>query len=130
MVRGSLITLKFQIAALFIGFGSLVILARMLGDHGLGLFTIFKFIPTCLHAVSNIGLNLAIVNFIGRKKYATPELAGLAMGGGLLISVITLVGFRGTSHIGGHTRGTDIRSLYALVLQRVVFPGYEPDEGI
>ena len=90
MVRGSLITLAFQVVALILGFASRSILAAMLHDDGLGFFEIFRFIPTFLHAVSNLGLNNAIVNFIGRKKRGVEDLAAMSISGGILISVITL----------------------------------------
>ena len=90
MVRSSVITFVFQIASLVIGTVSRSLLARMLHPYGMGLFTIFVFIPTLLHAASNLGLNYSIVNFVGRKKYDTAAMSGLALGGALLISIITV----------------------------------------
>jgi len=90
MVRGSVITFVFQIISLAVGVVSRSLLARMLHPYGMGLFTIFVFIPTLLHAASNLGLNYSIVNFIGRKRYNAAAMSGLALGGGLLISIITI----------------------------------------
>jgi O-antigen/teichoic acid export membrane protein len=91
MVRGSLITFVFQVIGLVLGIIPKVLLAAMLHDRGLGMFEIFRFIPTFLHAISNLGLNSAIVNFIGRKRYTEAEMAGLSFTGGLFVSVLTLV---------------------------------------
>lgn len=62
----------------------------MLHDDGLGMFEIFRFIPTFLHAASNLGLNNAIVNFIGRKKYSVENIAAMSLSGGILVSIVTL----------------------------------------
>jgi len=90
MVRGSVITFIFQVVSLAVGVVSRSLLARMLHGYGLGLFTIFVFIPTLLHAASNLGLNYSIVNFIGRKRYDAAAMSGLALGGAFMISIITI----------------------------------------
>ena len=64
VIRGTLITFAFQAVALLLGFATRSILARLLHTDGLGLFEFFRFIPTFLHAATNLGINNSLVNFI------------------------------------------------------------------
>ena len=90
MVRGSLITFAFQVVALLLGVGSRVIHSAVLHAKGLGFFEVFRFIHTFLHAASNLGLNNAIVYFIGRKRYRVGDIAAMSISGGLALSIVTL----------------------------------------
>jgi len=68
-----------QILVFCISFVSGIIIARVLGPEGRGLFSLVIMIPTMTVAVVNMGINVSNVYFIGKNKYPIGSIVGNAL---------------------------------------------------
>jgi len=64
----TLITLITRILQLFLGIASSVIIARVLGPKGKGVYSLVILLPTLLITFTNIGISSASIFYIGQKK--------------------------------------------------------------
>lgn len=78
-----------QLFILIIGFSSGIILARVLGPDGRGIFSSLLVYPTIIVSLLTLGINQSIVYYIGTKKYSESEIIGVAF---LLLFILSIFG--------------------------------------
>lgn len=78
-----------QLFILVIGFVSGIILARVLGPDGRGIFASLLVYPTIIVSLLSLGVTQAIVYFLGTKKYSDSEIIGVVL---LLLLILSIVG--------------------------------------
>ena len=77
-----------QILVFCLSFVSSIIIARVLGPEGRGLFSIVIMIPTMTVAMTNMGINVSNVFFIGKNKDPIGSIVGNALFYSLLVGGI------------------------------------------
>jgi O-antigen/teichoic acid export membrane protein len=89
-----------RVSALFLGLLASIIIARVLGPEGKGVYTLAILLPGLLLTFTNFGINPATVFYIGKKKYSPKEIFGnnivitLLLGGiAILIGLIIIFFF-------------------------------------
>ena len=68
------ITFVTRIFRLVLGIGSSIIIARVLGPQGKGIYSLVILLPELLEMFGNFGIGQASVFFIGKKKYSPGEI--------------------------------------------------------
>jgi len=87
----TLITLITRILQLFLGIASSVIIARVLGPKGKGVYSLVILLPTLLITFTNIGISSASIFYIGQKKYDLKEVLGNNIIFALIISIFAIL---------------------------------------
>lgn len=75
-VRGASVTLASNVFNLLIGLGTSVILARVLGPEGKGIYTLAILLPTLIVTFGNLGIGPATVYYVARGEYSRQEILG------------------------------------------------------
>jgi len=115
-------TLARQILGILIGLGYTIVVARVLGPNGYGVFALVLFFPTLLITLSNLGVAPATVFFISRNDFPVGEVVkSNLLIGILLFTLAVIVGvfliiFWGNSLFHGV-------SLKLLALGLLIIPG-------
>ena len=68
-IKNTFITLVGQSLTLILAFGSSIVIARVLGPKGQGIYALAVLLPTLLIAFTNIGIGPATVYHIGKKAF-------------------------------------------------------------
>lgn len=96
-----------QIGTYVLGIGASIVVARALGPEGKGIFYLVTFLPHSLVALSCLGLETAILYFMGRYPEERREVAGqavimsLVLGGAWIIIYLALLPWLSHSYFKG-----------------------------
>lgn len=87
----SLITFGTRVFQLILGLGTSIIIARILGPEGRGVYSLAILLPAFLVLFTQFGISFASVFYIGRKKYALKEIFGTNIIFSVLISIFAIL---------------------------------------
>ena len=88
LITDSLLNFSRQSVSVFLGFITSILLARLLGVEGRGLYALVILIPTVLLQVLNSGIQSSVVYYVARKEEPFAQLVQKVMGLSFWISVI------------------------------------------
>ncbi len=88
--KNTLITLLTRILQLIFAIGTSVIIARVLGPEGKGVYALALLLPSILVALTDLGVGPASVYYIGKKKYSSKEIFGANIIYSFLISIFAI----------------------------------------
>lgn len=89
--KNTLITFVAQVLALIFGVGTSVIVARILGPEGKGIYSLAILLPVLLVTFTSFGIGPAAVFYIGRRKYSPKEIFGNNIIYTILISTFAIL---------------------------------------
>ncbi|MFA5386573.1 MAG: flippase [Candidatus Paceibacterota bacterium] len=90
-IKDSFITFNTRILQLVLGLGSSVIIARVLGPGGVGVYSLAILLPAFLTLFTQLGVGSASVFFIGKKKYSLKEIFGTNIIFSVFISIFAIL---------------------------------------
>jgi len=100
-VRGTTVTFISGILSLLLGIGTSVILARVLGPEGRGIYALASLLPSLIITFGNLGIGPATVYYVARGEFRRQEILGnnvllsVGIGGiGVLAGLIVVLFFR------------------------------------
>lgn len=92
-VKNTIFTLLSRFSQLILGVGASVIIARVLGPEGKGVYSLAVLLPILLITFTQFGVGPATVFYIGQKKYSPKDVLGINIIFSIIISsVATLIG--------------------------------------
>jgi len=109
--KNILITFITRILQLVLGIGSSIIIARILGPEGKGVYSLVILLPAFLIIFTNFGIGPASIYYIGKKKYSSKEVFGVNIIFSILISIFAII----------------IGLIVILFLGKKLFPGIEKE---
>lgn len=89
--KNTLITFTTRLLQFILGIGTSVIIARVLGPEGKGIYSLAILLPALLIIFTNLGIGPASVYYIGKKKYAPKEVFGNNIISSIFISIFTVL---------------------------------------
>lgn len=89
--KNTTITLTARIITLILGITISVIIARLLGPAGKGIYTLSILLPSLIVTFTNLGVGPATVYYIGRQKYSLSEIFGNNVIVSLVLSVFSII---------------------------------------
>jgi O-antigen/teichoic acid export membrane protein len=98
--KNSTITFSSQILIFVLGLITSIILARLLGPTGKGIYALIILIPTVMLKLGSFGIEAANVYFTGSKKYKIKDITSNSLFNTLTISFTLILLFFGISHLG------------------------------
>lgn len=100
-VRDTIFTFSVNVLNLFIGIGVSIILARVLGPEGNGIYTLAVLLPSLIITFGNLGIGAATVYYVARGEFRRQEILGnnvlLSIGIsalGVLVGLVVVLFFR------------------------------------
>jgi len=93
--KNSLISFFTEILVFIFGFGVLIILSRVLGPTGKGIYSLILLIPGIMIAFGNFGIGAANVYFVGSKKYKIQDTVSNSLILAILLGFILILIFWG-----------------------------------
>ncbi len=100
-VQGTTITFASGVLSLLVGVGTSVILARVLGPEGRGIYALATLLPALIVTFGNLGIGPATVYYVARGDFRCQEILGnnvllsLGIGGiGILAGLVVVLFFR------------------------------------
>lgn len=96
-IKDTLTTFSTQIIGVILGLAAAIIIARVLGPSGKGAYTLIILVPTLLATFGTLGIGVANLYFVGKKKYKLADITSnsvvLASGLGILFAAAFLAYF-------------------------------------
>ncbi len=89
--KNTLLTFFVRVATALATIIITVIIARVLGPRGQGIYSIAVLFPSLLLIFTGLGLNSAIVYFLGKEKYPSRQILGTSIIVNFLISIFTVL---------------------------------------
>ena len=89
--RDAIFTLTTKAIILIFSLVTTIIVARVLGPQGKGVYSLAILLPSLLITFTNIGIGQASVFYIGKKKYLPKEIFGNNIVFSLLISALAVL---------------------------------------
>jgi len=105
--KGITITFTARVLSLILGIATSILIARLLGPEGKGIYTLAALLPSLIVTFTNLGIGPATVYYVAQRHYRRPEV----LGNNVLLSIL----------IG--TTGVVIGLVVALFFHQSVFPG-------
>lgn len=90
-IKNVISTVITRVAITAIGMGISVVIARVLGAKGQGIFSVSILLPSMLAIFTTFGINVASTYFIAKKKYDPKEVLGANIMLAFSISLITIL---------------------------------------
>ena len=109
-VRGTTVTFTSGVLTLLLGLGTSVILARVLGPEGRGIYALAMLLPSLIVTFGNLGIGPATVYYVARGEFRREEI----LGNNILLSA----GIGGIGVLAG--------LVVVLFFRETVFPGVAP----
>lgn len=113
--KGGLITFLTQVSVFVFGFAASIILARVLGPEGRGIYTLIILIPAVLGMLGTLGIGIANIYFSANRKYRLGEIVSnsLVSSIGLGLIIILVYGVVSTTNaFHGFLSANSIRPFY------------------
>ncbi len=99
--KGTLMTVAASVIGFFIGIASSVVLARVLGPEGRGIYALAALLPSLIVTFGNLGIGSATVYYVARGDFRRQEILGnnvlLSVGIGsigVLAGLVVVIFFR------------------------------------
>jgi O-antigen/teichoic acid export membrane protein len=92
-IRDLFITFSTQITVVALGFGTVILISRVLGPEGQGAYSLIILIPTLIAMVGNLGIGIANAYFGGKKTYKLPDIAANSIIAAVGFGIILAAGF-------------------------------------
>jgi len=105
--KNTLITFITRVLQLLLGITSSIIIARVLGPTGKGIYSLAILLPGILITITNLGIGQSSVYYTGKRKYSPQEIFGNNIIFSFFFSVFTVL----------------IASIIILFLNDLLFPG-------
>ncbi len=99
ITKNGVITFLSQILIFAIGFATSIILARVLGPEGKGIYALIVLIPALMLKLGSFGIEAANIYFTGSKRYKINDIASNSLLGSILLSSILIFLFFGVFHL-------------------------------
>lgn len=100
-IRGTTITFSAGVLSLLVGVGTSVILARVLGPEGKGIYSLAMLLPSLIVTFGNLGIGPATVYYVARDEFRRQVILGnnvlLSLGigiTGILAGLVVILFFR------------------------------------
>jgi len=93
--KNSIITFFTEILIFIFGFVTMIILARILGPTGKGIYSLILLIPGLMVAFGNFGIGSANIYFIGSKKYKIQDIVSHSVISAIVLGLILILIFWG-----------------------------------
>lgn len=118
--KNGLMTFSAQILNFAVAFISSIILARMLGPTGVGLYALVVLIPGTLVLFGTLGIEAATVYFIGSKRHDTLIIIGNSLSTAIFLGIFLMGLFWGIFHLAPvqqfvHERGVNLSYIWLVV---------------
>jgi len=85
------ITFLTRIVCLIIGIAVSVIVARVLGPQGQGIYSLTILFPSMIITFTNLGIGRSTIYHIGKNTYALKDLVGAILGSSFVISIVSIL---------------------------------------
>ncbi len=95
--KNSLLTFLTEISVFILGLGSLIIISRILGPEGKGIYSLIILIPGLMMVFSNFGIDAANIYFVGKKKYKIENVVSNSLVLAIVLGIILILIFLGVS---------------------------------
>jgi len=99
ITKNSAITFSSQILIFALGFVASIILARVLGPEGKGIYALIVLIPALMLRLGSLGIEAANVYFTGSKRYGIKDIVSNSLLSSILLSSILVSLFFGVFHL-------------------------------
>ena len=99
ITKNSAITFSSQIFIFALGFAASIILARVLGPEGKGIYALIVLIPALMLKLGSLGIEAANVYFTGSKRYEIKDIVSNSLLCGILLGSILILLFFGVFHL-------------------------------
>lgn len=86
-MKNTLVTLSRQVSGIMLGLLASVIIARVLGPEGNGMYQLIVLLPTTLMTLLNFGVGSASVYYVGQKKYDMRDIIKTNTASGFVLSL-------------------------------------------
>ena len=93
IVKDTLVTLLTQIITTILAMIGIIIIARVLGPNGKGIYTLVILVPTLLVSLGNLGIGVANAYFVGKRKYLFKDIISNSFIVGLGLGIILAIAF-------------------------------------
>ena len=90
-IKNTTITFATRILNLLLGTGASVIIARVLGPSGKGIYSLVLLLPAMIFMFSHLGIGAATVYYVAQKKYSVKDIFNSNIVLGLLISILSIL---------------------------------------
>lgn len=90
-LKNSLLNFTSNILLIIIGLFSTVLIARLLGPEGQGVYTLIILLPTMLVTFLNLGIGPATVYFTGSKKYSLNTIISTNIVLSFILSIVAVI---------------------------------------
>lgn len=116
--KNTVMTLSRQISGILIGLLATVIIARILGPKGNGIYQLVVLLPTMLMTLLNFGVGSSSVYFVGRKKFPIGDILKTNTVSGLFLSLLSVIlGFLSVFFFSNRFfSGVPLSYLYSILL--------------
>jgi len=91
--KNSIITFLTEILVFLLGLGTLIIISRVLGPQGKGVYSLIILLPGLALVFGSFGISSANVYYIGSKKYKSEEIVGTSIILSLFLGLFLIVFF-------------------------------------
>lgn len=99
ITKNSVITFSSQILTFALGFAASIILARVLGPEGKGIYALIILIPALMLKLGSLGIEAANVYFTGSKRYEIKDIVSNSLLSSILLGSILISLFSGVFHL-------------------------------
>lgn len=90
-ITNTIMTLSRQISSILLGLLSTIIIARVLGPEGNGMYQLIVLLPTTLNTLLNLGFGTSSIYYIGQKKYELNDIIKTNSVTGFFISITAII---------------------------------------
>jgi O-antigen/teichoic acid export membrane protein len=119
--KNSLITFFTEILVFILSFVSLIILARVLGPTGKGIYSLILLVPSIMIVFGNLGIGGANVYFVGSKKYKIEDVVSNSLILAVLFGFILILVFWGLFQLPLVQKFTHFNQIPPFYLWIVIF---------
>ena len=119
ITKNSTITFLSQILIFALGFVASIILARVLGPDGKGIYALIVLIPALMLKLGSLGIEAANVYFTGSKQYEIKDIVSNSLSSSILLSSILILLFFGVFHfdiLQNYLASNQINPFYLLLV--------------
>ncbi|TMD37690.1 MAG: hypothetical protein E6I95_00345 [Chloroflexi bacterium] len=116
ILRKGLLTIVIQLFQLVAVVGTTILVTRVTGAHGRGIYALVVTLATLAAMITAFGISWASIHYIGRRLFPLEEVAGTLLSVSIVVAIVAVLGLAAAYMLFRHSYFHDVTTSQAVIM--------------
>ena len=116
ILRKGLLTIVIQLFQLVAVVGTTILVTRVTGAHGRGIYALVVTLATVAAMITALGISWASIHYIGKRLFPLEDVAGTLLSVSIVAAVVAVIGLAAAYFVFRHSYFHDVTASQAIIM--------------